>query len=387
MMRTMKAAMAWIATVCLCGCAGTLPAPVHPIPVDPYAALIERAPLGVAPDEDMLALPPDADALLDRVLQNAHSPLQKVDAIGSLFGPSGELGLRYEPLATGTAAETLATRAGSCLSFTSLYIALARRAGLDARFREVVRSVQWDLLGDFVLMNRHIAAYGEIPQFGTYTMDFGIVESDEPTLGHVISDARARAQHFNNLGALALTNGDAAASVRYLTRALTIDPNLAYVWSNLGTAYMHLDDAERAEAALRHAAELVPYDVTPLNQLARLFEIDGKPDLAQTYLDRAGQARLRNPYVLFQRGLEARKNGEMDAAISYLRRAVQTQPDDIQFLIELGQTYRMAGRFDRAKATFLDANSRATTSDERRALYDAIGVKLDDEANAAIPET
>ena len=372
----MKTALASFAIVWLCGCAATtLPAPVYPLPADPYAALIETAPFGVAPDDDMLALPPEADALLADVLKSAPTPLQKINAIGALFGPEGALGLRYEALKSGTAAETLKTRVGSCLSFTSLYIALARKAGLDARYREIVSATQWDMIGDYALLNRHIAAYGEITNFGTYTMDFGVVDSGEWTLGRVISDSRARAQHFNNLGARALTDGDAVAAVRYLTRALVIDSSLAYVWSNLGTAYMHLSDPTRAETALRHAADLMPYDVTPLNQLARLFEVEGKPELAQTYIDRAGAARLRNPYVLLERGIEARKIGSFEEAISYMQRAVRTQPDDVRLLVELAQTYRMAGRLDRAKATFLDASSHVTTADELNVLLDAMGVK------------
>jgi Flp pilus assembly protein TadD len=381
----MKTALAWFAIVSLWGCAATLPAPAYTLPTDPYAALIDAAPHGIAPDDDMLALPPEADALLADVLKGANTPLQKMNAIGSLFGPVGGLGLRYEALESGTAEETLKTRVGSCLSFTSLYIALARKAGLDARYREVASATQWDMVGDYVLLNRHVVAYGEIANFGTYTMDFGLVDPSEWTVGHVISDARARAQHFNNLGARALTDGDALGAVRLLTRALAIDSSLGYVWSNLGTAYMHLSEPIRAEAALRHAADLVPYDVTPLNQLARLFEVQGKPELAQLYLDRAGAARLRNPYVLFQRGIEARSSGSLNVAIAYMERAIRTQPDDVHLLIELAQTYRMAGRLDRAKATLLEASTQVTTVDEMEALLDALGMKRDERAPA--PQT
>src|SRR5215510_5010994 len=103
----MKTAMASFAVVWLCGCAATLPAPVYQLPADPYAALIDAAPHGIAPDDDMLALPPEADALLADVLQGANTQLQKMNAIAGLFGQGGALGLRYEALDSGTAEETL----------------------------------------------------------------------------------------------------------------------------------------------------------------------------------------------------------------------------------------------------------------------------------------
>jgi Flp pilus assembly protein TadD len=356
------------------GCAGVLPAPRYSGEVDAYAALIESSEVPPAPDEDVLALPPEADALLAQTLEGEPTPQQRVRALAHLFERDGALGLRYELLTTGTAAETFERRAGSCLAFTHLFVALARRAGIDARYREVVTVPQWERAGDYVVVNRHVIAYGEIPRFGTYTVDFGVLSPEERRFGRGIDDARARAQHFNNRGASALADGDGVAAVAYFNRALRIDPSLAYVWSNLGTAYLRLDDRTRAEIALRHAQSLSPYDVTPLNQLARLYQLQGEDALAREYLERAGSARLRNPYVLFQEGIAARNDGELERAIDLLRRAVRTQPDEVQFLIELGATYGLSGRYDRARHAFVRAGGLVVTEEERRALRDAISL-------------
>jgi Flp pilus assembly protein TadD len=370
-MKTAVTALAWAA---LFGCAGAPPAARWSGGQDAYAALIDGSAIAAAADEDVLTLPPEADALLARVLAGHASAEQKLRALSKLFERNGGLGLRYELLANGTAADTLEQRIGSCLSFTHLYIALARRVGLDARYREVVTVPQWDRAGEYALLNRHVVAYGEIPFRGAYTMDFGLVEGDLQQFGRVVSDDRARAQHFNNNGADALTGGDPARAVSYFNRALIIDPALPYVWSNLGTAYMRLGDPTRAEIALRHAQRLAPFDVTPLNQLARLYSLNGDFARATAYIERAGAARLRNPYVLYQQGLEARTSGEFDRAIDLFRRALRVQPDEVHFLIELGATYRLTGRIDRAKKTLFEAAALVDTVEERSALIDAIGV-------------
>jgi len=368
----MKRALTVLVWAALFGCAGAPPAPRYSGDEDAYATLIERSEIPAAADQDVLALPAAAEALLAKALDGKVTPQQRVRALADLFEPGGEFGLRYELLTTGTAAETFERRAGSCLAFTHLYIALARHVGIDARYREVISMPQWDKAGDYAVANRHVVAYGEIPRFGTYTVDFGVLTPEERQFGRVIGDERARAQHFNNLGGVALTDGDATQAIAYFNRALVIDRSLGYVWSNLGTAYMRLGDPLRAEIALRHAQSLSPFEVTPLNQLARLYQLQGETQLAHVYLERAGSARLRNPYVLFQEGIAARNSGELDRAIELLRRAVRVQPDEVHFLIELGATYGLSGRYDRARKAFVQAETLVTTQEERRALLDAI---------------
>jgi Flp pilus assembly protein TadD len=368
----MKRALAAVGWAALVGCAGLPPAPLYSRDEDAFRTLVLASDIAPAPDEDVLALPPEADALLADTLAGKTTTEQKIRALARLFGPDGALQMRYELMSSGTAAETLERRAGSCLAYTNLYIALARRVGIDARFREVLTVEQWDRAGDYAILNRHVVAYGQVPMVGTYTMDFGLLGTVEGQLGRVIGDARARAQHFNNRGAAALTEGDARSAVASFNRALLIDRSLAYVWSNLGTAYIRLGRPDAAEAALRWALTLEPYQVTPMNQLARLYQLEGEVDLADEYLARAGKARLRNPYVLYQQGLEARNQGELERAIGLFRRALRGQPDEVHFLIELATTYRMSGRLDRARKAFFAADERATTLEERAALLQAL---------------
>jgi Flp pilus assembly protein TadD len=362
-----------LAATLLAGCAGQLPGPVFTTPPDPFTALVVESPWGAAPDEDVLALPPAVQPYIDQAIAGKSTILQKVEGLAQLFGRNGALGLEYELLSAGTAAETFESRLGSCLAYTQLYIAMARSIGIDARYREIIAVPQWDMVGDFALLTRHVAAYGEVPMVGSYVMDFGLLDRNERQFGRVISDERGRAQHFNNRGALALASGDPQSAVRYFNRALLLDRNLSFVWANLGTAYMRLDDWRRAEQALRHGLTIRSYEITAFNQLARLYQTMGRKDLMATYLDRSRSVRYQNPYLLFQRGVAARRAGELSEAITLLRRAVKTQPDEAHFYIELGRAYREAGELERARHAFLDANARIGTLEERAALLESLG--------------
>jgi len=368
----MTRALTLVLTAVLGGCAATPPPPLYSVDADPYPQLIERTDLGIAPDEDVLTLPAAIEPILENALRGKNSLRQRVSALADLFTEDGALGLHYETLASGTAAETFETKAGNCLSYTHLYIALARHAGLDARYREVISVPQWDVVGDYVVLNRHVAAYGEMPMVGTYSVDFGLITPEESEFGRVISDDRARAQHFNNRGAWALANRDAVAAVRYFNRALVIDPGLSYVWANLGTAYMRLDRRADAERVFRHALRLKPYEITPMNQLARLYELNGDSELAARYRERAGEARFRNPYVLFEEARSAREAGDLRRALRLLQKAVRIQPDEVHFLIELGSAYLADGQMKRAKDVFLRADALATTLEDRNALMETV---------------
>lgn len=360
--------------VLLVGCASQpLPSRVFEAPHDAFAQLIVQSPWPTAADEDILALPEGAKPFIQRAIAGRGAALSRVEGLARLFGGKGALGMDYEVLAVGTAKETFESRVGSCLSYTHLYIAMARSIGIDARYREILAVPQWEVVGEFAVLNRHVAAYGEVPQVGSYVMDFGLLTQSERQFGRVISDRRARAQHFNNRGAFALSEGKSEMAVAYFNRALLLDQTLSFIWANLGTAYMRLGDNVRAEQSLRQSLAVRSYETTAMNQLARLYQLIGRDDLVQHYQARAENARNQNPYLLYQRAVSAREAGDHATAIGLLRRAVRVQKDEMNFFVELGRTYRAMNDMARARRAFLEANELAETLEDRATLLEALG--------------
>ena len=360
----------------LAGCAATPSGTVFPAlsPEETEARLIHASDFDPAPDTDVLALSGDVRHWIDtQLIGEQRASTTRLKLLSNVFAPDGALKLEYDPIATYSASETFARREGNCLSFTHLFIAMARDIGLDAGYREIPGRPSWEAVGDYVVVNRHMVAYGRLAGFADYTVDFGrFATGEEASFGHDVSDASARAQHFNNLGARSLTRGDVAGGLGYLNRALLIDPSLAYVWTNLGTAYMQLDRFQDAEAALLHALRLDRFEVTAINQTERLYERLDRHELAQAYHHRAERARYQNPYARFWRGVAALERGEVRDALGHLRKAVREEPDELQFRLQLAKAYALLGRSHSAQQEMLAAVALAGSPDERRVILEVL---------------
>jgi tetratricopeptide (TPR) repeat protein len=373
-LRTSRWLTALAVAVALAGCA-SLDSETAFDDLDAEAAferLVAESPYGIAPDEDVLAVSGEMRAVADAIVRENATPRQRLNVLGDLFVEGRGLELEYQALGTYTAAETLMNKAGNCLAFTHLFVAIAREIGLDSRYREMHGITRWDEVGDYVLVNRHVGAFGEIPRHGTYEADFGQFDWSNDRFGGVISDARARAQHFNNLGVRALTAGDPDVAVRYLNRALVIDGGLSYVWGNLGTALVRLGHYELAEPAYRQALRIDIYDATAVRQLVRLYEALGEEALATKYNERAQRLAQQNPYRQFAEGMEAMAEGDLNRAVGLLERAARTQPKELHFHLQLGKALALQGYERRARNRFIRAANLAEHADDERVILEEL---------------
>ena len=93
------------------------------------------------------------------------APLLEIDSsrerLRQLVRRLAEVGLlnaRYDERLTLSAAATLEAKAGNCLSYTNMFVALARRLGLRARFQRVAVPPTWGIDGDLLIRSNHINA-------------------------------------------------------------------------------------------------------------------------------------------------------------------------------------------------------------------------------------
>lgn len=140
-MRFGNAALALVAVTLLSACAGAGGARFA-LGGDRVAReeLLETRPLrtdsGPAEPADILALTPEMIAFLDRNVDRSRNQHAELKQLLHAVLQSGRFELVYDDV-TRTAEETFRDRRGNCLSFTNLFVALARNLGLDARFQEV----------------------------------------------------------------------------------------------------------------------------------------------------------------------------------------------------------------------------------------------------------
>jgi Flp pilus assembly protein TadD len=359
-----------LATALLCGCAS--------LPSTPEA----RARAGT-----IVEIPPSTglslreagittlNASMRRFLASevtARDDLSKLNQLSRAVIENPSFRIEYHD-ATRTAAETYETLHGNCLSFTNLFVALAREAGIEIAYQEVDVPPTWTMQGDSFVVSRHVNAVATIRGDPSHVVDFNMTVFRAAFPRRAISDERAAAHYYSNLGVERLDGDDAQESLGYFLKALAMDRTLPQAWINLGAWYRRRGDLARAEASYLEALRLAPRDHVAMGNLASLHAVAGRHEIAQSYRRRITQYRLRNPYYRYEQAVAALRAGDLRAASRHVRSAIRTEPDDPTFHELLGAVYRAQGRTVDAREAF----ERALALSDDPSLRTAMRRKLE----------
>ena len=311
---------------------------------------------------DTLAVNDDMRAFLARHIPSNASDHQKVELILAAILDEG-LHLDYNNFKTFTAREAFEVREGNCLSFTNLFIALAREAGLKANFQEVEVPANWTARGDTYMYNLHINALVNLPG-KEQVIDFDMAAYNERYNRMLIPDESALAQYHNNMGVHWLNEGKVETAFRHMQVALELRPDTGYFWTNLGTLYQHAGHDSEAEAAYLTAIEM-SNEPTAMSNLSRLYTRIDQPELANYYRARVEVFRSRNPYYLFNMAEEAYVQSDYSRAKNLLLKAIRYRNDEVEFYRLLGLSYLQLGDKSAAQRQFMEAAELAENPVER----------------------
>ena len=249
----------------------------------------------------------------------------------------------YDPRVTHTAAGTFDLQKGNCLSFAAMFVALAREAGLQASFNEVVTKPSWGQTDkNSYISYRHINIYIE-DRHAQGTVDLGVVDYDESQPLSRISDTSAEAQYYNNLSIDALLEGDIQSSFLYIRKALSLDPEQDYIWSNLGIIYRKYGLTNIAEQAFLTALSLDPEQRAAASNLEQLYIAEGDLQRAEPYATIARKYRNKNPYYRYDRALELASSSP-EEALKHIRAAIRYQADEQLFYALAAKIYTALGK-------------------------------------------
>lgn len=316
---------------------------------------------------DIMALSPEIESFIDaRVRPDQPRSARVMGLLDALFGKEG-LDIVYGDDETKTAVETFETRSGNCLSFTVLFVALARHVGLRAHFKEVGEILSWDRRGDVAVSHRHM--FAEIDTGDRMTrVDFLPGVEKRYRLVRRIGERRVLAHYYSNLGAEALTGDDLELASEMFTRALETDDTLAAAWVNMGVTNRRMGRPELAESCYLRALELSPKEVSAASNLAQLYKATGREREAAPYLKKVRRHRRQNPFYHFRLGREAVDRDDLEVARRRLKRAVRLLPDDVMFRAELGRILMRSGRPRKAERSFRKALELSSDEGQRRRL-------------------
>ena len=342
-----------------------------PMPMDASADTLGTDALNITPEMqltevDILAVNDDMRAFLNEHVPKASSNQRKVELILQAILEEG-LSLDYNAFQTLTAEQAFYQREGNCLSFTNLFVALAREVGLDAEYQEVDVPPSWDRLGNNHLFNRHINVRVRLPFEGEQAVDFNMTDFDVEYRRKRVSDEYALALYHNNMAVYWLGEKQLEQAYLHARRAIELKPEADFFWTNLGTVHRRSGDDVRAEAAWREAVRLGD-EPSAISNLARLYERQGRDELAREYADVADSYRQKNPYYLYSISEEAYDAGDYTTAISILRRAVRIRDNEHEFYRLMGLSHLQLGNKDAALRNFQLAEDVAA-SEEDRARY------------------
>lgn len=272
---------------------------------------------------------------------------------------SGLLSLDYNQVETKTAKQTFYDRVGNCISFTNLFVALGREAGLDVAYQLVDIPPLWYSDSDLVILNNHINVLVNTKFDGHVAVDFNIPEFKGNYESHIVSDEHAFALYYNNIAMEFLTGGDIESSFRYLKKAILLAPDIAGPWVNLGVLYSRNGQPDLALAAYRLGLYIDPDNRSALTNTAHLYRSLGKTSAANRFNRRIRRYQNRNPYYHFYRARYAFDNGDIDEALSSLKRAIHLKDTEHQFYSLMGQINVRLGNRQEAISNFARARDEA----------------------------
>ena len=235
-----------------------------------------------------------------------------------LFSP--DFGFSYDTDLTLTAAETFGSRRGNCLSFTSMFVAMARSAGIPTFLMSVRREPEVDRVGDLVVVNRHVVAGYRGASSKVHVFDFYVTTTGPYIQQRTIDDVTATAMFHTNLGGDAIRRGELEEAVRHLGIATALAPSWAPGWVNLGVARYRQGDVEGAFADYRRALKAEPDNPSALANMAFIYREQGRPVEAEVAL-RAAAHQTTNPFTLIAMADAEMEREQWGSAARYLRKA------------------------------------------------------------------
>lgn len=341
-------------------CATVGPANVELPPLDLPDSVID------VPDIDTMALSPAMEAFLDRYILEYKNLDTRARLLTLSVVSRGVLGFEYEETSTLTAAQAFERRSGNCVSHANMVVALARRAGLDAKFQEIIIQPEWSSRDDTVLVNKHVNVALSSPRT-TYHIDVSGRETRPDSQRRIVSDRDARAMYFNNLGALALVENDLPRAYAYIKKSIETSPRVADSWVNLGVVMSRNRQLDDAELAHRTALQIDWRQYSAMNNLYSIYRYQGRTEEADKLKKKVDAYRRKNPYYLLRRSNDALKRSEPEQAIKLLQRAIKIKTDDHRLHFAMAKAQYLSGNLPAAERSLRLA--REQVPPELAALY------------------
>ncbi len=296
--------------------------PTATIPVDHLARVSADSGIDVEELAAPMQLTEEMKEWLHATVGSYGAKIERLRQLLAAIEDPDNLNVQYDPSYTGTAEEAFTTRRVNCLSYTHLFVGMARELGVEAYFLSVRELERYAKDGDLILVSEHITAgYGA--EHERRILEFFVGPEVDYRSAVPISDQDALALYYSNRGAELLLAEDNPGAREMLDIAVAVAPGLSDGWINLGVVRRRLGDLDGAEQAYLSALEAEPASIPALSNLAALKRRRGERDAAREIMGLLGRRRVRNPFVYLALGDASLQAGQASDARRFFRRALK----------------------------------------------------------------
>ena len=162
----------------------------------------------------------------------------------------------------------------------------------------------------------------------------------------------ATAVHWNGLGLLHASLGNAREASSAFERASRVDPLYAVAFNNLGLSLQKIGNLEGAYAALREAIRLDPNCSDAHCRLGELLRRSGRFEEALERFEAALRMNPLNAKAFHGLGMVHHEQGNLAQALEHYRDALRVRPDFHEPSNNIAVVLKELGQFDAAIAQF-----------------------------------
>jgi len=329
-----------------------------------------HAPIAPVEEVALLELSAEMQAFLDRYVLPYDNLDTRLQLLTLAVARAGVLGFIRDDDRTLTAAEAFRLRSGNCLSYANMVVSLARAAGLEAHFQEVIVQPQWSSRDDTILLTKHINVAVSSDHY-RYVIDVTGGRVPTGSTRHLLTDAQAESLFYNNLGVEALLEDRLPSAWAHIGKAIEAAPGMSSPWVNMGVVLARNGQLRDAEISHLNALALDREELTALSNLYDVYLAQGDEARAAEVEARVERYRENNPYYLLMLSNEAFEQGRFEESAKLLEKAVRKKDDDHALHFALARARFLTGRRDDAMTAFEKARALApgeVQGDFQRAL-------------------
>jgi tetratricopeptide (TPR) repeat protein len=301
------------------------------------------------PNENLLGLTPEMMAFAKAATSQVLQKDKKAEALHrALVTPTsaGGRGVTYSAYSTNSGIDAFEDRKANCLSYTLLFVSMARYLGLNAQFNEVILPPTWDMRSsNTYLFMRHVNVK---VSFGRGSRWSWVKDMTYADISDIVVDLELRryrtnypqklidenamtGQFYSNRGMEVAAAGDDVGAFLNLRKAIAVENQESYIWSNFGSYYRRRGNLAEAEAIYLKGLSINRDDLTIMHNLAGLYKEIGLDERSQEFANKVRAHRNANPYYLYQMAQKAQSKNDLPKARKFIERALAKQQDEARF--------------------------------------------------------